>query len=69
MGLRIKRGPAWHNDAFGYINSNVSEMNIRERHYEMDTVSDDEPEKWARIIHPNRHMPSTWDGPGDQSKT
>ena len=42
MGLRIKRGPAWHNDAFGYINSNVSEMNIRERHYEIGTVSDDD---------------------------
>lgn len=25
----------------------------------------DEPEKWARIIHPDRQMPAPWDGPGD----
>lgn len=30
-----------------------------------DALIDDEPEKWARIIHPNRHMPASWDGPGD----
>ena len=29
-----------------------------------DGLIDDEPEKWARIIHPNRHMPASWDGPG-----
>lgn len=28
-------------------------------------MDQDEPEKWARIIHPNRHMPASWDGPGD----
>ena len=30
-----------------------------------DDLIDDEPEKWARIIHPDRHMPASWDGPGD----
>lgn len=40
MGLRISRGPAWDQDTFGYINANVSEMNIRERRYELDTVTD-----------------------------
>lgn len=28
-------------------------------------MDEDEPEKWARIIHPNRRMPAPWDGPGD----
>ena len=28
-------------------------------------IDQNEPEKWARIIHPNRHMPAPWDGPGD----
>jgi len=28
-------------------------------------MDQDEPEKWARIIHPDRHMPASWDGPGD----
>ena len=31
-----------------------------------DALIDDAPEKWARIIHPNRHMPASWDGPGDR---
>ena len=33
---------------------------------DMHPMDQDEPEKWARIIHPNRHMPASWDGPGDQ---
>ena len=32
---------------------------------DMHPMDQDEPEKWARIIHPNRHMPASWDGPGD----
>jgi hypothetical protein len=28
MGLSINRGPTWEEDSFGYINSEVSEMNI-----------------------------------------
>lgn len=32
-----------------------------------DALIDDEPEKWARIIHPNRNMPASWDGPGERS--
>ena len=31
----------------------------------IQVMDQDEPEKWARIIHPNRHMPASWDGPGD----
>ena len=31
----------------------------------LHVMDQDEPEKWARIIHPNRHMPASWDGPGD----
>ncbi|MFA5187170.1 MAG: hypothetical protein WC551_11895 [Patescibacteria group bacterium] len=31
----------------------------------LHVMDKDEPEKWARIIHPNRHMPASWDGPGD----
>ena len=27
----------------------------------------EDPEKWARIVHPDRHMPASWDGPGDRS--
>ena len=34
---------------------------------DMHVMEEDEPEKWARIIHPNRHMPASWDGPGDCS--
>jgi len=30
----------------------------------LHVMDEDEPEKWARIIHPNRHMPASWDGPG-----
>lgn len=32
---------------------------------DMHPMDQDEPEKWARIIHPDRHMPASWDGPGD----
>ncbi len=32
----------------------------------LQVMDQDEPEKWARIIHPNRHMPASWDGPGDR---
>jgi len=32
----------------------------------LHVMDKDEPEKWARIIHPNRHMPASWDGPGDE---
>jgi hypothetical protein len=42
MGLRINKGPKWHQDSFGYINSDVSEMNIRERYYEQDAVADND---------------------------
>ena len=31
----------------------------------LQVMDKDEPEKWARIIHPDRHMPASWDGPGD----
>jgi len=31
----------------------------------LQVMDKDEPEKWARIIHPNRHMPASWDGLGD----
>ena len=31
----------------------------------IQVMDQDEPEKWARIIHPDRHMPASWDGPGD----
>jgi hypothetical protein len=31
----------------------------------LQVMDQDEPEKWARIIHPDRHMPASWDGPGD----
>ena len=34
---------------------------------DMHPMDKDEPEKWARIIHPDRHMPASWDGPGDRS--
>ena len=33
----------------------------------LHVMDKDEPEKWARIIHPNRHMPASWDGPGNRS--
>ena len=33
----------------------------------IQVMDQDEPEKWARIIHPDRHMPTSWDGPGDRS--
>ena len=33
----------------------------------LQVMDQDEPEKWARIIHPDRHMPASWDGPGDRS--
>ena len=33
----------------------------------LQVMDKDEPEKWARIIHPDRHMPASWDGPGDRS--
>ena len=33
-----------------------------------DSLIDDEPEKWARIIPPYpRRMPAPWDGPGEHS--
>jgi hypothetical protein len=31
----------------------------------LHVMDEDEPEKWARIIHPNRNMPASWDWPGD----
>ena len=34
---------------------------------DMHPMDKDEPEKWARIIHPDRHVPASWDGPGDRS--
>ena len=33
----------------------------------LHVMDEDEPEKWARIIHPNRHMPASLDGPGNRS--
>lgn len=33
----------------------------------LQVMDKDEPEKWARIIHPDRHSPAPWDGPGDRS--
>ena len=33
----------------------------------LHVMDKDEPEKWARIIHPNRHMPASWDGPRNRS--
>lgn len=33
---------------------------------DLHVMEEDEPEKWARIIHPNRHMPASWDGSGDR---
>ena len=33
----------------------------------LQVMDKDEPEKWARIIHPDLHMPASWDGPGDRS--
>ena len=32
----------------------------------LHVMDEDEPEKWARIIHSNRQMPASWDGPGDE---
>ncbi len=31
----------------------------------LHVMDKDEPERWARIIPPNRHMPASWDGPGE----
>ena len=28
MGLSLKRGPKWEDDSFGYINSEVSELEL-----------------------------------------
>lgn len=42
MGLSINRGPDWEQDSFGYINTEVSEMSIRERFFERDAVIDND---------------------------